>query len=490
MKEENWKAGLSRVIITPKKPIVLAGYDRPGVFTSIHDDIWAKAIYLQDGRGNSGVIMTMDNVGLQESILTPTCNRISALTGLKRSQLLFNASHIHTGPYISLDPNCTDHFGHPTLTPVDSQNTVEYTMDLMDKLVNLVVKAKDALEPVELFWVGDDFKGMVPFPINRRKPNENFVVMTENFDGATDRSIPVLCVRTLDGNLKCVLFSCACHNTTAVPKDNVISGDYAGFAMRYIEESSSAQAMFMSGCGADANPYPRGNLLLAELHGEELAKEVLHVVGLVDRRKELDDVDHDGESLKREWNEPGAGFQKISGSLITQHEKISVPLKVFTYQELEAVARGKDPIPALTAKKMMDTWQRLQPSIQISSEATTEGIFPTNYDMSVSTWKLGSILLIGLPSETVSEYTQFILKTLAQEGISTRDLWITGYNNEFFGYVPTKDIVKEGGHETIGITVWMFDKNKMQEIGFFTTDIQELLINQVLKQIKRNMKRS
>ena len=65
-----------------------------------------------------------------------------------------------------------------------------------------------------------------------------------------------------------VLFGCACHNTTLTGRDNVIAGDYAGFAQEMIErEHGEAMALFMSGCGADANPSPRGSMELARQHG-------------------------------------------------------------------------------------------------------------------------------------------------------------------------------------------------------------------------------
>jgi len=58
-----------------------------------------------------------------------------------------------------------------------------------------------------------------------------------------------------------VLFGCACHNTTLTGAHYEICGDYAGFAQAHVEkEQPGVQAMFMIGCGGDANPYPRGEV--------------------------------------------------------------------------------------------------------------------------------------------------------------------------------------------------------------------------------------
>ena len=94
--------------------------------------------------------------------------------------------------------------------------------------------------------------------MNRRLPQDGQIVMADNPSGSIDRRCPC-CVRTPAGKLLAVLFGCACHNTTLTGRDNVIAGDYAGFAQEQLRPTASgSQAMFLSGCGADANPSPRG----------------------------------------------------------------------------------------------------------------------------------------------------------------------------------------------------------------------------------------
>ena len=70
-------------------------------------------------------------------------------------------------------------------------------------------------------------------------------------------------------------FGYACHNTTA--QDFMqFQGDYAGFAQAWLENRHpEATALFISGCGADANPYPRGTVELARQHGPEQVAEKL-----------------------------------------------------------------------------------------------------------------------------------------------------------------------------------------------------------------------
>ena len=95
-----------------------------------------------------------------------------------------------------------------------------------------------------------------------------------------DHSVPVLRIDDRRGNLRGVLMGYACHNTTLTGEFYQLSGDYAGFAQYALEERyPGAMALFVMGCGADANPNPRSTLELAERHGKTLAEAVSQVLG-------------------------------------------------------------------------------------------------------------------------------------------------------------------------------------------------------------------
>ena len=76
-----------------------------------------------------------------------------------------------------------------------------------------------------------------------------------------------------DGKLRAILFGYACHNTTL--SFYQFCGDYAGYAQEYLEAAHPGTvALFVTGCGADQNPYPRGELTLCQQHGRALANAV------------------------------------------------------------------------------------------------------------------------------------------------------------------------------------------------------------------------
>ena len=83
--EMEWKAGLATVKITPEKPVPMAGYaSRIKPFEKVEQDIYAKALALEDRQGHRAVLVTTDLLGLSRAIAEPVCERIEQ----KRNRLV------------------------------------------------------------------------------------------------------------------------------------------------------------------------------------------------------------------------------------------------------------------------------------------------------------------------------------------------------------------------------------------------------------------
>jgi hypothetical protein len=95
------RAGVARVKITPAVRVWLTGYAlRTHPANSVLADIFAKALAIEDGHGGRVVIVTTDLIGLPREVSDVAAKRLEKRFGLKRSQILFNSSHTHTGPTI------------------------------------------------------------------------------------------------------------------------------------------------------------------------------------------------------------------------------------------------------------------------------------------------------------------------------------------------------------------------------------------------------
>src|SRR5580704_13998835 len=122
-----FQAGVARVKITPDLPVWLNGYaNRTHPSNHVMQDLWAKALALDDGKGGRVVIVTADLLFLPREITGPVAERCEKRFGVKRSQLLFNASHTHSGPAIW--PKIRVLF---EMNPADTEKARQYALKLM-----------------------------------------------------------------------------------------------------------------------------------------------------------------------------------------------------------------------------------------------------------------------------------------------------------------------------------------------------------------------
>src|SRR4051794_24492982 len=97
--ETPWKAGASRTIITPKEPMWMAGYaarTKPAEGTA--QELYAKALALEDAHGKRFVFVTLDLIGVPRALRTALEKRLAVAQALPPEGFLLNVSHTHCGP--------------------------------------------------------------------------------------------------------------------------------------------------------------------------------------------------------------------------------------------------------------------------------------------------------------------------------------------------------------------------------------------------------
>ena len=274
----NWKAGTATVKVTPQKFLWMAGYAaRKKPAEGKVQDLFAKALALQDEQGNKLVFVTLDLIGVPQAVRHAVAERAEKEFKLPQANLVMNASHTHSGPSMRTTP----------LTDADKDNPKakdawDYTQKLQKDIGDIIGKALADMQPARLTWN----KARCGFAMNRRRdytlppdhPNAN---KAPNPNGPVDHEVPALRVEAPDGTLKATLFGYACHNTSLGFYN--WCGDYAGFAQEYLQEHRPGfTALFLMGCGGDQNPYPRRtdvvpgvtDLELSMQHGRSLSNAV------------------------------------------------------------------------------------------------------------------------------------------------------------------------------------------------------------------------
>jgi hypothetical protein len=188
--------------------------------------------------------------------------------------------------------------------------------------------------------------------------------------------------------------------------DYQINGDWPGYAQEQLEKShSGATALFVQGCGADANPLPRRSVELAQKYGQVLAAAVDTVLA--------------------------ARMKPVGGPVRTAFELVDLPFQGPRTRE-EIRKRLDDRNSAWRSRaghllKILDSG----------------GTIPLHYTYPVQVWQFGKDLrFIALGGEVVADYS---LRLKGQHG--WEDTWVAAYSNDVFGYVPSLRVLKEGGYE-------------------------------------------
>jgi len=248
-----WKVGVASAKITPERRLHMAGYaGRKEPAEGTEQDLFGKAIAIEDQAGNRVVFVTLDLIGVLAELRAEVAKQVLEKHQLPSQALLMNASHTHCGPAYGRD------------------DAKDYLATLTTTLVDLVGQALAELRPANLAY---SF-ARCSVAMNRRTPSAEGFRNHPNPDGPVDHAVPVLSVRNpADNTLRAVVFGYACHNTTMGFLQWL--GDYAGYAQEYFEaDHPGVTALFMMGCGGDQNPYPRRELKYAQLHGRALATSV------------------------------------------------------------------------------------------------------------------------------------------------------------------------------------------------------------------------
>ena len=398
-----WKAGVATVDITPAEPIWMAGYaSRKHPSEGVVHPLRAKALAIEDQRGERVVLVTTDLIGLVRELSDAVGERVAKSTGVERERIVFNSSHTHSGPVVL---GCAEvAYG---LDDEQLAKVTVYSEKLQDKLVAVIEESLGRMKPANLaYGIGE-----AKFAINRRAKRKSGVVISPNPDGPVDHGVPVLQVLDENDRAVAVLFGYACHNTTTAVYQ--INGDYAGYAQAEFEKSHpGVTAMFMIGCGGDSNPEPRGELSLAEDHGRELATAVDQALA--------------------------GKVTPITGPLAVAFERVDLPFI--------------DPPDEAAIKQLEEQGNVYQQRLGrlLRKRLKENGSLETSYPCPVQVVRFGDDLsIVALSGEAVIDYPIRLRGEFPDDR-----LWVAGYSNEVFAYLPSERILAEGGYEGGGAMVY------------------------------------
>lgn len=396
--------GSAKVDITPELPIRLSGYGSRTTETDrIETRLHARALAIGSDAQQPAVLITVELIGIGEDTSEAVAAYLQAQHGVERARVALCATHVHSGPAVS---DVLPYMFSQDLPADQVARIARYTTWLRTKLVEVAGQALANRKPARLAWS----EGRTDFAAQRRVIVDgkwkNFGVTP---GGSVDHALPVLRATDERGTVKAVFTSYACHCTTVDGRDNIVHHDWAGDAARRVEEANAgAVALVAIGCGADANPNPRG-LPAVSGHGEKVANEVARLL---------------------------AGPMRPLGPVTTANfRRIDLDLDhAVTRDELLArLAPGSRAQASYPAKKFLEQLEAGRP-------------LPRAVPYPVSTWMFGDDLaMVFLAGEVVSEYSLRLRREL-----DGRRLWVNAYANSVPCYVPSRAMFAEGGYEVDG----------------------------------------
>lgn len=426
---ESWKAGAAKTIITPSGPVWMSGYIRERPSEGTAQDLWAKALVLEDANGQRALLITMDLVGIDRATSDQVCRRLAGKFGLERRQIALNCSHTHNGPVVGRNL-----YGMFSLDDAQWNRIDEYTRELTDKLVALAGQAIERLQPSQISWG----QGYSTVAVNRRtntRKDPEQVRERGQLRGPSDFDVPVLAVRDAAGKLQAVALGYACHPTT-LEVDYRFSGDYAGYAQADLERAHPGTvALFWQGCGADQAPRPKDTLELTQAYGRRLATSVDEVLS--------------------------GAMRPLDGSLATAYAEI--PLRLGKPPSREALE---------TEKASKSKWVALRAQRELA-ELDAGRPLRTSYPYPVQVWQLGELRWVFLGGEVVVDYALGLKREL---GPAT---WVAGYSNDVMAYIPSLRVLREGGYEGANAQVY-YDMPTV-----WSTDVESQIVDEVERECRQ-----
>lgn len=404
------EAGASRVDITPRTAVPLAGYQRvkvlpggpkdhvgyvgrTGLSTGVHDPLFARALVLQDGLGALVALVALD-VCIVTSELTERV-RAEALSrwDIDPQSILIFASHTHGGP---------DYCGYWESFDDALERDVE-----MGALA-AIESAFASKRPAAFGWS----RGELSTPIVNRR----------HADRPTDPTVTVLKVEDDSGTCLAVGFSYACHPIVVGPQDSEVTADYPGQTAAMIERELAPEcvALFLPGAGGNINPvaFPYEDR-------EDISKRAKRL--MLDGR-EVSFRSH--AEAKRLGLALGGEVLRVAMMMETQpcvrlgtwRQVVDVSLKESTELETFLI---HDAISDRFAERLRGR-RALQTEVQAC--------------------RLGDLVLVGLPGEPFVEIGIALQEIPADSGATVRAL---GYTNDYPGYVMRADDYRENRYETL-----------------------------------------
>lgn len=404
----NW-AGWAAGDITPPLGLPMGGRGpRFAAGSEILSPLQAGVTILQDAVQNRVVLVSADVISFDTAQNDALRLAIAAAVKTAPDAVIINASHTHSGPMLSYER-------YATLKP-KPQPLADYERELDEKLLRLAIEAAQNLQPVQAIWRD----GESNIGINRRVSTPEGIVMAPNPDGFYHRQLWTLDLQSLeDSGPRCVLFSHGCHPVIVYSSQwTAISSEWPGRSREILHEKLGRETHFQFLQGLAGNIRPR---ILADFENQKFRSSTPEDLETTAQEFACDV----GSTLAKD----GAQLQLQLGACrdyFVAHRAAPPPRVIW-----EKMAASEDEL----AQELGNYWQTRYGENAIAPYESQP-------------WPIGllrfapSYALVTFAGEPLSEWIQVLRRALPDQ-----HLVACGYTHSSAGYLPTDELLAQGGYE-------------------------------------------
>lgn len=446
------QAGAAALCVTPPEGTSLLGYFmKIGDVKTVHDDLFAKALVLDDGQSRIALVIC-DMTVIGERTFGRAKKRIEQRIGLPANHVMMACTHTHSACRVPL---------------LESDQDLQYVDQLVEGLAEAVCLAVDNLAPAEVavgsvnvpeyafnrrWYMKPESIPADPFGLKedrvRFNPPRGHADLIEPA-GPVDPEVSILAVRHTDGQPLALLANYSLHYVGGFRRAEV-SADYFGVFSRKIKELLGAESGKPAFVGMMSNATS-GN------------------IGA-------------GVDFRTKGGKKYAPYERMEEVGTKIAEKVAAAMDGLQYQRTVRVASKETTIEVgvrrpnsarlAWAREVLATpglhghhWSR-----NYAQEALYLSEWPETVSVKLQAFRIGDCLIGAIPSEVFAE-TGLAIKA----AMPTEDAFVVELANQYYGYLPTKEQHNLGGYET-----WDARSSSLAENA--ESQIRETLIS-LMKQV-------
>ncbi len=381
------RAGVAKADLDPPMGIPMAGYGSALFAKSTLDPLEARVLTLSDGSRTIALVTLDLCFTFDEKVM----DQIRAEVRPGVDEVIFHASHTHSGPTYSEAPEALQH-----ATP---------------RIVNAIRSASSSMVPAR---IGNGW-GQTQLGFNRRYVELDGTVQmfwrNEPKVSSTfpvDPTVGVIRIDLSDGAPLAILVNYACHPVIFGPDNVAWSPDYPGEMRRYVEQEMghSSMAFFLQGAPGDINPYFDKTPLIEDAIGV----------------------------MKQTGRQLGAEAVRVARSVHTaapNDPKIQSKTVILTVanrwntEKLEAELKARYRTTTGIAKRLVAQDMRLPVTTLLLNLGSADR----------------DLAFVGFPGEP---FVEFQMQLRAKSPVPAS--FLLGYTNGYFAYFPTIAAAARGGY--------------------------------------------